>query len=321
MDIKDYSMLQDDKLAKTINTIGQGLGSFLHRNFPDYYFEILPIGSRSYGAYSTSTDFNFCVIMDDPDLDWIAQNEDSIRHSQFLQPAESDHIALLLSKDPSFKKGSYDDSFNTLRYHDPIGHVEFVFNKKVYTESTELIMHYIGLDDRVGQLISVVRNFVQLRNVTKGGLHGAGFYQYCIMVLAYLQQLDPPIIPNLQHLGFGNTDCCRVPNCRTNRKYWDVALSHKVYVGGAPYYHTCVTKDITMPETRNYVQQDGKGGYYWNSSNNAKISELLLGFFYYYGYEFNFKRNGVSLKNGGVVAKNNNTVYFYIEDPFLTGVN
>jgi DNA polymerase sigma len=141
------------------------------------------------------------------------------------------------------------------------------------------------------------------------------------MVLAYLQQLDPPIIPNLQHLGFGNADCCRVPNCRTNRKYWDLALHEKKHVGAASYYHTCVTQDTSLPQTRYCVQQDGKGGYYWNSSSTARIGELILGFFYYYGFEFNFRRNGVSLKNGGVVEKLKGQPYFYIEDPFLAGVN
>jgi hypothetical protein len=107
--------------------------------------------------------------MDDPDLDWIVQNKKTTNRQLLMShPTESEDMAKLLTAHAAFKKGSYDVAVNTLRYQDPLGHVEFVFNKKIFTESTDLINHYIALDPRVGKLVAVVKNFVQLRSVAKG---------------------------------------------------------------------------------------------------------------------------------------------------------
>lgn len=145
------------------------------------------------------------------------------------------------------------------------------------------------------------------------------------MALAYLSQLDPPVIPNLQHINHNrNDDDCFTPNCSTKRPFWDTAIHNKSKVGIAARYHDCVSYDNTQPQTAYFVQQNpDTGKLYWHSKNESSVGELLIDFFYYYGYEFDYNKYAVSLKFGGKTTRKSKWKKddIAIEDPFLVDAN
>lgn len=145
------------------------------------------------------------------------------------------------------------------------------------------------------------------------------------MALAYLSQLDPPVIPNLQHINQQRfDDDCFVSDCCTKRKYWDTAIKGREQVGIAARYHDCVSYDKTQPQTPYFVQQNpANGRLYWHSKNELSVGELFMDFLYYYGYEFDYSLYAVSLKFGGKTALKSDwkTDQVAIEDPFMAKVN
>lgn len=154
--------------------------------------------------------------------------------------------------------------------------------------------------------------------------NGVRYYGYVLMALAYLSQLDPPVIPNLQHLNqHTNDDDCYMPECRTKRAYWSTAIKEGA-VGVAARYHDCVSYDPTQPHTHYFVAQNpNTGNLYWHSKNESSVGELLIDFFYYYGYEFDFRIYAVSLKFGGQTPLKSDwkADEIAIEDPFMAKSN
>ncbi len=145
------------------------------------------------------------------------------------------------------------------------------------------------------------------------------------MALAYLAQLDPPVIPNLQYITqYSDEDDCFDMNCRSKYKYWDTMMDGNTKVGICARFHDCVRHEPTKPHTRYYVEQDDTTGkLYWNSANTMGVGELFHDFLHYYGYRFNFDENAVSLKFGGRVPKKSDwkSDCIAIEDPFMSHVN
>lgn len=154
--------------------------------------------------------------------------------------------------------------------------------------------------------------------------NGIRYYGYTILALAYLSQLDPPVIPNLQHVnGFSADDTCSSSKCFSKSKYWDKVIYGNKNVGIAARYHDCVEYNARHPVTEYYAQGDPVNGtLYWNSKNKSSVGELFLDFLHYYGYRFDFDNFAVSLKFNGRTAKNNwKNDAMAIEDPFMTTTN
>jgi DNA polymerase sigma len=154
---------------------------------------------------------------------------------------------------------------------------------------------------------------------------GIRFYGYIIMALSYLTSLDPPVIPNLQHINPQSIDDdCNIETCSAQRQYWDTVLYQNRQVGIATRFHDCVAYDPSQSYCKSRpLYDEQKSRFYWRSSNSSNVGELFIDFMYHYGYEFDYDRYAISLKTGGRThrkdfAKGDVVV---IEDPFIPSIN
>lgn len=154
---------------------------------------------------------------------------------------------------------------------------------------------------------------------------GMRSYGYNVMALAYLASLDPPVIPNLQHINLRSIhDECNVETCSSHRPYWDTVLYQNREVGIATRFHDCVEYDPSRPYCQSRpVFDERKRHFYWRSSNSSNLGELLIDFMYRYGYDFDYNRHAVSLKAGGRTCQKErgNGEVVVVEDPFIPSIN
>jgi terminal uridylyltransferase len=68
-------------------------------------------------------------------------------------------------------------------------------------ENTRLLALYAGLDDRVKQLGYLVKLFAKICDIGDASKGSLSSYAYLLMVIFYLQQVRPAVLPVLQQLG------------------------------------------------------------------------------------------------------------------------
>ncbi|CAO3652112.1 unnamed protein product [Mucor hiemalis] len=256
--------------------------------------------------------------MDEPDMDLFADK--SIANITTRRyPANIDSVL----RAHGGQHGMLDKSTNLIRFQINQFPVEIDFNKEITTESTYLILEYIKLDPRVKPLLNAIKNWGRDKSLfAPQYFRGIRFYSYTIMALAYLQQLDPPVIPNLQHINeYSNEDECIDNNCKSKFRYWDVVYDNGERVGIAARYHNCVQYGNNPGNATYGVKHDSATNkLYWMSSNVWGVGELFLDFLHYYGYRFDFQNDAVSLKFGGKTPKKSSWFNspVAIEDPFMS---
>lgn len=163
---------------------------------------------------------------------------------------------------------------------DPISglQVDVCVNNILAVRNTELIKAYVDLDPRFRYLCILVKHWAKKRDLNDA-YHGTlSSYAYTLMVIHYLQTVQPPVLPCLQHMVKGK----RVRSGATLPKELTDNGSNK-------FYNTYFDRSVT-PET-------------WKSKNLSPVHELLLGFFKYYAFSFKNKTDLVSIRLGTKAAR------------------
>ncbi|GAA5803545.1 hypothetical protein HPULCUR_009027 [Helicostylum pulchrum] len=296
---------------------------FFKEHWPSYYMKFTPYGSLVSGLGFSNSFLNINIQLDDPDLQRLVEVPDPFENDITEPFCKAASIPLFQSV--GAKKIQFEEDIGSLRLKHQLHHIEYNFNKEAFTYSTNLINHYMTLDPRVQTFLFAIKLFGRGRNIFAMQVkNGIRYYGYTILALAYLSQLDPPVIPNLQHVnGFSADDTCSSSKCFSKSKYWDKVIYGNKNVGIAARYHDCVEYNARHPVTEYYAQGDPVNGtLYWNSKNKSSVGELFLDFLHYYGYRFDFDNFAVSLKFNGRTAKNNwKNDAMAIEDPFMTTTN
>lgn len=290
--------------------------SSLNKTWPYTYMKLIPHGSYLTGLAFRKSPINICIELDEPDLDLFVDKSMAKIYTH-RYPANIDAVL----RSYKSKQAVKDHATNLIRFHLRETPFEIDFNKEITTESTYLILEYMKLDPRVRPFLNAIKHWGRDRSLfTRQYAKGLRFYSYTIMALAYLQQLDPPVIPNLQHLnGSSEEDECVSDHCKSKSRYWDVAYNNGERVGIAARYHDCVEyKPGSKPTT--YRVNIKTNQLYWNSSNNSGVGELFFDFLHYYGYRFDYRKDAVSLKYGGTTPKKSDWYNHpvAIEDPFIS---
>ncbi|KAI8380180.1 hypothetical protein BD560DRAFT_388797 [Blakeslea trispora] len=304
------------------------LGRLFTVSFPGYYFELTPYGSliQGLGLPNNTNQFDYLNInieMDTPDMERLINRRKNPYEEDKGEPHAFDSIKSHMVRG-STDKLSFEKDIDSFRLQTPSLKVEFNFNKHIYTRSTRLIHKYLALDPRVTPFINTIKQFVRSRNIIDltGSMRS---YGYVIMALAYLQQLNPPVIPNLQHLFDTNIrDQCHVDSCASKKPFWDTVYLKNAKRGIATRYHDCVKYDDTQQRTFKYARlREPDGLPYWHSANKNSLGELVIDFMYYYGRVFNYKCEAVSLYAGGLAPRKQEYTEqaLVIEDPFVAGIN
>jgi DNA polymerase sigma len=178
-----------------------------------------------------------------------------------------------------------------VKFMDPASNIscDVCINNLLALSNSRLLADYTSLDARVRPLVLIVKYWAKRRQINKPYEGTISSYAFVLMVINFLQQRKPPILPCLQRmLGTDTTP---------------------VVVQG---FDCSYFKDLD--------QLRGFGAL-----NRETLGELLLAFFRYYAHEFDYKNLVISVRTGGMLDKEDkdwvkpqckDNCVFTVEDPF-----
>ncbi|RMX54461.1 hypothetical protein pdam_00013175 [Pocillopora damicornis] len=154
-------------------------------------------------------------------------------------------------------------------------------------ENTKMLATYAKLDDRVATLGYAVKVFAKVCDIGDASKGSLSSYAYILMLLHYLQQCNPPVIPVLQALHKGD----KPP---------------EKFIDGWNCW---------------FLSDEKKIGSAWNPKerNNFSVGVLWYGFLRYYTEEFDFEHDVVCCRRTKKLTKFEKMWtkhVFAIEDPF-----
>ncbi|XP_066567157.1 terminal uridylyltransferase 7 [Amia ocellicauda] len=153
--------------------------------------------------------------------------------------------------------------------------------------NTKLLAAYANIDQRVKHLCYTMKVFAKICDIGDASRGSLSSYAYTLMVLYFLQQRNPPIIPVLQEI-------------------YDGPKKPEVLVDGWNVYFFNDLTDLPnrWPEYR---------------KNTESVGELWLGLLQFYTEEFDFKEHVICIRRKKLLTtfkKQWTSKYIVIEDPF-----
>ncbi|XP_053558405.1 terminal uridylyltransferase 7 [Bombina bombina] len=153
--------------------------------------------------------------------------------------------------------------------------------------NTRLLASYADIDPRVKYICYIMKVFTKMCDIGDASRGSLSSYAYTLMVLYYLQQRNPPVIPVLQEIYKGN----KKPEILVDG--WNVYFFNKL----------------------DHLAQ------YWPDydKNKESVGELWLGLLRYYTEEFDFKEHVICIRRKSLLTtfkKQWTSKYIVIEDPF-----
>ncbi|XP_033120822.1 terminal uridylyltransferase 4-like [Anneissia japonica] len=260
------------------DTIVNGLQSHIRRNYPEAKLTLF--GSSKNGFGFQGSDLDICMTM--------STHKDA---SALNVPCIIDDLGNILRK----KRDLY-NIFAITTAKVPI--VKFVHRPSqlegdislyntLAQHNTQMLKTYCNIDQRVKQLGFTIKAFAKncmIGDASRGSLSS---YAYTLMVLFYLQQCDPPVIPVLQEL-YSNEK--RPTEIVDERNVWFFS-------------------DI----------QNLKSAWKNYGKNKCSVGELWLGLLRFYTESFDFRRYVVSIRQKKYLTKFEklwSSRSIAIEDPF-----
>nr|XP_006626679.2 PREDICTED: terminal uridylyltransferase 7 isoform X1 [Lepisosteus oculatus]XP_015218631.1 PREDICTED: terminal uridylyltransferase 7 isoform X1 [Lepisosteus oculatus]XP_015218642.1 PREDICTED: terminal uridylyltransferase 7 isoform X1 [Lepisosteus oculatus]XP_015218650.1 PREDICTED: terminal uridylyltransferase 7 isoform X1 [Lepisosteus oculatus] len=153
--------------------------------------------------------------------------------------------------------------------------------------NTRLLACYAAIDARVKYLCYTMKVFAKVCDIGDASRGSLSSYAYTLMVLYYLQQRNPPVIPVLQEL-------------------YDGPKKPEVLVDGWNVYFFDDLENLS-----NRWPDFGK--------NTESVGELWLGLLQFYTEEFDFKEHVICIRRKKLLTtfkKQWTSKYIVIEDPF-----
>mmetsp|Transcript_30242 Transcript_30242/g.43219 ORF Transcript_30242/g.43219 Transcript_30242/m.43219 type:complete len:592 (-) Transcript_30242:83-1858(-) len=147
--------------------------------------------------------------------------------------------------------------------------------------NTSLLRLYSDLDSRVRSLAFVVKHWAKARHCNSP-IHGTlSSYGFILCVLHFLQNRPVPVIPNLQALPADWTDHIPPHTMRGSSQEWFMHASDGSLCD--TYYYT-PTNAASFDMLTSFAKR-----------NTETIFELLVEFFRYFAWNFDYKRQVVSI--------------------------
>ena len=174
------------------------------------------------------------------------------------------------------------------------------FNNPLAIANTKLLRTYSDIDKRVIELAFIIKHWVKQRHINSPGEGTLSSYGYIICLIHYLQTLAShsrpnftsstasPLVPNLQRLPptWGGTDVGPAASVPVK-----VLVKHPTEgVECNTYFYSPV------PNKPDLLGQ-------FSARNKQSTAELLIGFFHYYAWEFDYRKNVISIQSTASVTK------------------
>jgi len=213
-----------------------------------------------------------------------------------------------------------------VKYEDELTkmHCDINVNSLLGIVNSALLAAYARYDQRFHILGYLVKEWAKSNEIQGGDKGLLTSYAYLNMLIAYLQIIKPPILPNLQKLHLSNEPSKKFP-IKYPVPEFIIQKQDKVakYDDDEEFYNKefqrnarmrMVTTDIYYERDLNKVKDFMQKEYSYNYSN---IAELFTDFLRFYAYEFDSEKHMISIKEGKIIEKKEEDDFlFSIEDPF-----
>ncbi|XP_034451806.1 terminal uridylyltransferase 4 [Hippoglossus hippoglossus] len=274
-----YTDFAPDELEVGVREhILQDLENFVRRQFAGARLQLF--GSSKNGFGFRQSDLDICMVLEGqetiPDVDCITHIE-SLARLLRKHPGLKNILPITTAKVPIVKfyhvrTGLEGDIslYNTLALH-----------------NTHLLASYAAIDRRVKILCYVMKVFAKMCDIGDASRGSLSSYAYTLMVLYFLQQRNPPVIPVLQEI-------------------YDGKKKPESLVDGWNVYFFDDLK--TLPSR--WSQYGG---------NTESVGDLWLGLLRFYTEDFDFREHVICIRQHGRLTTFNKqwtSKYIVIEDPF-----
>lgn len=269
-----------------------------NRRFKDIHkADIEVYGSSASGFGLASADMDTCLVIERCD------NEKDVRN-------------IILRLKDALERDGFEDINAIIRARVPVckftapqyGGIEcdICINNTLAVHNTALLRAYADLDERVAKLAFAVKFWTKRRGINDPPMGTFSSYAYVLMVICYLQQCSPPVLPSLQ-----SDELVSMYRESGGRRLRDLKVdAHKVlFVDDVPWVQRFV--------------MNAPGSVY---TNGQSIGELLVGFFTFMCAQFNPARDALCIKpggRGGSVVREKESIWrrvkrwrIAVEDPF-----
>ncbi|XP_031161561.1 terminal uridylyltransferase 7 [Sander lucioperca] len=274
-----YTDFAPDELEVGVREhILQDLETFVRRQFAGAKLQLF--GSSKNGFGFRQSDLDICMVL---------EGQETIDDVDCISIIES--LARLLKKHPGLKNIL---PITTAKvpivkfYHVRTGlEGDISLYNTLALHNTNLLASYAAIDRRVKILCYVMKVFAKMCDIGDASRGSLSSYAYTLMVLFFLQQRNPPVIPVLQEI-------------------YDGKKKPEVLVEGWNVYFFDNLK--SLPSCWPHY---GK--------NTETVGELWLGLLRFYTEDFDFREHVVCIRLHGCLTTFNKqwtSKYIVIEDPF-----
>jgi len=247
--------------------------------------ELHLFGSSTNGLWVRGSDVDLCIFADtDDNYNKMSTLANVLREKNMKRviPIENARIPICKFKDPS-------TGLNC----------DLSVNNRIATYNSELIRRYTELDQRVRDIIMIVKKWAKCRGINDSKNHYFSSYSFVLLCISFFQNIEPPVIPNLQNMK-------NFPALSMTERTVDV--SKKILNGKGKG---------TLPIRIKYYNNDNILNYY-KTKNTMSRSELLIKLFEYYSQHYDYKNTVCSIRSDrGILKTNSFKTKFAIEDPFI----
>ncbi|XP_019954729.2 terminal uridylyltransferase 7 [Paralichthys olivaceus] len=274
-----YTDFAPDELEVGVREhILQDLENFVRRQFAGARLQLF--GSSKNGFGFRQSDLDICMVL---------EGQESIPDVECITIIES--LARLLRKHPGLKNIL---PITTAKvpivkfYHVRTGlEGDISLYNTLALHNTHLLASYAAIDRRVKILCYVMKVFAKMCDIGDASRGSLSSYAYTLMVLYFLQQRNPPVIPVLQEIYDGK----KKPEVTVDD--WNV------------YFFDDLK---TLPSR---WSQYGR--------NTESVGDLWLGLLRFYTEDFDFREHVICIRQHGRLTTFNKqwtSKYIVIEDPF-----
>nr|XP_020661480.1 terminal uridylyltransferase 7 [Pogona vitticeps]XP_020661481.1 terminal uridylyltransferase 7 [Pogona vitticeps]XP_020661482.1 terminal uridylyltransferase 7 [Pogona vitticeps] len=258
--------------------IRQNLERFIQQEFPGTKLNLF--GSSKNGFGFKQSDLDICMTIEGLET---AEGLDCIRIIEELARVLKKHsglrniLPITTAKVPIVKF-----------FHVRSGlEVDISLYNTLALHNTRLLSCYAAIDPRVKYLCYTMKVFTKMCDIGDASRGSLSSYAYTLMVLYFLQQRNPPVIPVLQEI------------------YKEPKKPEILVDGWNVYFFDRVDElPAVWPE---------------NGKNKESIGELWLGLLRFYTEEFDFKEHVICIRRKNLLTtfkKQWTSKYIVIEDPF-----
>jgi len=273
---KDTKLLERERAAKRIKLTMEGIGRRI--GLPG---EVKMFGSFSNGFKTGSSDLDIVftgAVSADKEVSLLGQFADVLPDCGF------DNITRIFQASTKLVKCT--DMKTQME-------VDFCISNELGVRNSMLLGCYCECDARVPRLGRLIKEWAKSHELVGSADGYVNSYAYMLLVIYYLQQTAPPVLPNLQMLAIEAESVPIISSKWGQSDLWETKFCDNI---------------------------EGLD----RSSNEMSVSQLLVGFFHYYAVAFDWRRHAVCMrqsKPGQPVNKFTLQTHvtdeqWYIEDPF-----